>query len=31
VEWSGKLEYRPTMKHSNQKCDVEVARKFLTQ
>ena len=31
VHWSGKLEYRPTMRHSNQKCDVEVARKFLSQ
>ena len=31
VQWSGKLEYRPTMRHSNQKCDVEVARKFLSQ
>jgi hypothetical protein len=31
VQWSGKWEYRPTMRHSNQKCDVEVARKFLTQ
>jgi hypothetical protein len=31
VPWSGKLEYRPTMRHSNQKCDVEVARKFLSQ
>jgi len=29
VQWSGKWEYRPTMPHSNQKCDVEVARKFL--
>jgi hypothetical protein len=29
VEWSGKWEYRPNMQHSNQKCDVEVARKFL--
>ena len=29
VEWAGKWEYRPTMPHSNQKCDVEVARKFL--
>jgi hypothetical protein len=28
---SGKWEYRPTMRHSNQKCDVEVARKFLQQ
>lgn len=31
VQWSGKLEYRPTMRHSNQKCDIEVARKFLSQ
>ena len=31
VQWSGKWEYRPTMRHSNQKCDVEVARKFLAQ
>jgi hypothetical protein len=31
VHWSGKWEYRPTMPHSNQKCDVEVARKFLRQ
>ena len=30
-EWSGKWEYRPGMPHSNQKCDVEVARKFLEQ
>jgi hypothetical protein len=29
AEWSGKWEYRPTMRHSNQKCDVEVARRFL--
>jgi len=29
VEWSGKWEYRPGMPHSNQKCDLEVARKFL--
>src|SRR5215510_7242556 len=29
VEWSGKWEYRPNMPHSNQKCDLEVARKFL--
>lgn len=29
VQWSSKLEYRPTMVHSNQKCDPEVARKFL--
>jgi hypothetical protein len=31
VEWSGTWEYRPNMPHSNQKCDVEVARKFLSQ
>jgi hypothetical protein len=30
VQWSGKWEYRPTMPHSNQKCDVEVARRFLS-
>jgi hypothetical protein len=30
-EWSGKWEYRPGMAHSNQKCDVEVARRFLEQ
>jgi Family of unknown function (DUF6152) len=29
VEWTGKWEYRPGMPHSNQKCDLEVARKFL--
>jgi hypothetical protein len=29
VEWSGQWQYRPTMPHSNEKCDVEVARKFL--
>jgi hypothetical protein len=29
VQWSGKWEYRPGMPHSNQKCDVEVARRFL--
>lgn len=29
VEWSGKWEYRPGMQHSNQKCDLDVARKFL--
>ena len=29
VQWSSKLEYRPTMAHSNQKCDPELARKFL--
>ena len=31
VEWSGKWEYRPNMVHSNQKCDLEVARRFLIQ
>jgi hypothetical protein len=31
VQWSSKLEYRPTMVHSNQKCDPEVARKFLSE
>ena len=30
IEWTGKWEYRPGMPHSNQKCDLEVARKFLT-
>jgi hypothetical protein len=29
VEWSGRWEYRPNMPHSNEKCDVNVARKFL--
>jgi hypothetical protein len=31
VQWSGTLEYRPNLRHSNQKCDVEVARRFLSQ
>jgi uncharacterized protein DUF6152 len=31
VEWSGQWQYRPNMPHSNQKCDLEVARKFLTE
>jgi hypothetical protein len=31
VEWSGQWEYRPNLPHSNQKCDLEVARKFLQQ
>jgi hypothetical protein len=30
VEWSGKWEYRPNMPHSNEKCNVEVARRFLS-
>ena len=29
VDWSGKWLYRPNMPHSNEKCDLEVARKFL--
>jgi hypothetical protein len=29
VEWSGQWQYRPNMPHSNEKCDLEVARKFL--
>ena len=27
--FSGTLQYRPGMPHSNQKCDVEIAQKFL--
>src|SRR5262245_27131918 len=30
AQWSGRLEYRPGMPQSNQKCNVDVARKFLT-
>jgi len=30
VEWTGQWLYRPTMQHSNEKCDLETARKFLT-
>ena len=29
VEWSGQWQYRPEMPHSNETCDLEVARKFL--
>ncbi len=29
VEWSGQWLYRPTMPHSNEKCDLETARQFL--
>jgi Family of unknown function (DUF6152) len=29
VEWTGQWQYRPNMPHSNEKCDVNVARKFL--
>ena len=31
VEWTGKWEYRPTMKPSNEKCNIEVASRFLSQ
>jgi hypothetical protein len=31
VEWSGKWEYHPTMKPSGEKCNVEVASRFLRQ
>lgn len=31
VAWDGRWEYRPTMQHSNEKCDLEIARKFLKQ
>lgn len=30
VEWSGHWLYRPNMPHSNEKCDLGVARKFLS-
>ena len=30
AEWSGQWQYRPNMPHSNEKCDVNVARKFLS-
>jgi hypothetical protein len=29
VEWSGKWEYRPAMKASGEKCNIEVASRFL--
>lgn len=29
VEWTGQWMYRPSMQPSNEKCDLEVARKFL--
>lgn len=29
AQWSGRLQYRPNLQHSNQKCNVELARKFL--
>jgi hypothetical protein len=28
-EWTGRWEYRPGMPHSNQKCDLELAHRFL--
>jgi hypothetical protein len=31
VEWNGRWEYRPTMQHSNEKCDLDIARRFLKQ
>jgi len=31
VEWSGQWQYRPNMPHSNEKCDLEVARRFLKE
>lgn len=31
VEWSGKWEYRPTMKPSGEKCNVEIASRFLRE
>lgn len=31
VQFSGKWEYRPTMPFSNQKCDLRIARQFLTE
>jgi len=29
VEWSGQWQYRPNMPHSNEKCDLAVAHKYL--
>jgi hypothetical protein len=31
VQFSGKWEYRPGMPFSNQKCDLEIARRFLNE
>jgi hypothetical protein len=31
VEWSGQWMYRPNMPHSNEKCDLQVAHKFLSE
>jgi hypothetical protein len=30
-QFSANLEYRPTMPFSNQKCDVQIAQRFLKQ
>lgn len=29
IDWTGTWEYRPGMEHSNERCDLETARKFL--
>ena len=29
VEWTGRWQYRPNLPHSNEKCDVEIAHRFL--
>ena len=29
VEWTGRLEYRPNMRFSNEKCDIGIAQRFL--
>jgi hypothetical protein len=29
AKWSGTWQYRPEMQRSNEKCDLEAARKFL--
>jgi hypothetical protein len=31
VEWAGQWQYRPKMSHSNEKCDLDVARRFLKE
>jgi hypothetical protein len=30
VQWTGQWQYRPTLQHSNEACNVEIARKFLS-
>jgi hypothetical protein len=30
VEWTGQWQYRPTLQHSNEACNVEIARRFLS-